>query len=121
MEDALIVGIIFFSIVAIVKIVSDASTRRRLLERAASNEEISKTLLTHPELVNLSSLKWGLVLVGIGLAWLVSNWTDYYWRDETVFGLMFLLAGVGMLVYYPIAQQKLKKIKREAEKNPPTP
>ena len=119
MEEALIVGIIFFSIVAIVKIVSEATTRRRLLERAASDAEVSKTLMIHPELHNLSSLKWGMVLVGIGLAWLASRFWPYYMQEETVFGLMFLLAGVGMLVYYPIAQKKLKRLQQEQSQKPP--
>ena len=120
MEEALIVGIVFFSIVAIVKIIADATTRRRMMERAASSDDVSKAMMVHPELINLSSLKWGLVLVGIGLAWLVSRWMPYYMHDETVFGLMFLLAGVGMLVYYPIAQKKLKRIQNEQADQPPT-
>ncbi len=120
MEEALIVGIIFFSIVAIVKIVADAATKRRLMERVATDEKAAQALLTHPELMNLSSLKWGMVLVGIGLAWLVSRWMPYYWHDETVFGLMFLLAGIGMLVYYPIAQKKVKSLEQEERSHPPT-
>lgn len=121
MEAALIVGIVFASIVAIVKIIADNSARRRLLEKSASDIEATKALRLHPEMVNLSSLKWGMVLVGIGLAWLISRWMPYYWHDETVVGLMFLMAGIGMLVYYPIAQKKLKEIERQEERStPPT-
>ena len=120
MEEALIVGIIFASIVAIVKIIADATTRRRMLERAANDIDAGKTLQMHPELMNLSSLKWGMVLVGIGLAWVASRWMPYYWHEETVFGLMFLLAGIGMLVYYPIAQKKIKKIEQDERSQPPT-
>ncbi|MEW5795727.1 MAG: DUF6249 domain-containing protein [Candidatus Zixiibacteriota bacterium] len=120
MEDAIIVGIIFASIVAIVKIVTDAVTRRRIIEKAAAEPQASRVLFAHPELVNLSSLKWGMVLVGIGLAWLFSRWMPYYWHEETVFGLMFLLAGVGMLAYYPIAQKKIKKIEERERRLPPT-
>ena len=120
MEDALIVGIIFFSIVSIVKIVSDGATKRRIIEKSLTDPQAAQTLLTHPDLVNLSSLKWGMVLVGIGLAWMVSRWMPYYWRDETVFGLMFLMAGLGMLAYYPIAQPKMKQIERQGRSHPPT-
>jgi hypothetical protein len=120
MEEALIVGIVFASIVAVVKIIADASTRRRLMEKAASDIEATRALRLHPEMVNLSSLKWGMVLVGIGLAWLSSRWMPGYWHDETTIGLMFLLAGIGMLVYYPIAQKKLKEIEQEERGTPPT-
>jgi len=120
MEEALIVGIVFASIVAIVKIIADATNRRRILEKSVADIEVAKALHCHPELANLSSLKWGMVLVGIGLAWIISRWMPYYWHDETVFGLMFLLAGIGMLVYYPIAQSKIKKIEQEERRQPPT-
>ena len=120
MEDALIVGIVFASIIAVVKIIADSVVQHRLIERTASDIEAAKALRLHPEMVNLSSLKWGMVLVGIGLAWLVSRWMPYYWHDETVIGLMFLLAGIGMLVYYPIAQRKLKQIEQEERSLPPT-
>ncbi len=113
MEEALIVGIVFASIVAVVKIIADSATRRRLLERSASDVEAAKAFRMHPEMVNLSSLKWGMVLVGIGLAWLSSRWMPGYVHDETVIGMMFLLAGIGMLVYYPIAQKKLKQIEQD--------
>ena len=120
MEDAIIVGIVFFSIVSVVKIVTDATTRRRLLEKAESDPNAVKSLYMHPELVNLSSIKWGMVLIGIGLAWMISLWMPRYWHEETVFGLMFLLAGIGMLAYYPIAQRKIKKIEQQERSLPPT-
>ena len=120
MEDALIVGIVFASIVAVVKIIADAVTRRRIIEKAATDPQANQVYFTHPELMNLSSLKWGMVLVGIGLAWLFSRWMPYYWHDETVFGLMFLLAGIGMLAYYPIAQKKIKRIEQQERRFPPS-
>jgi len=120
MEDAIIVGIVFCSIVAVVKIIADAATRRRMLDKAAADPQAIQHLNIHPELANLSSLKWGMVLIGIGLAWLISLWMPRYWHDETVFGLMFLLAGIGMLAYYPIAQRKIKKIEQQGRSLPPT-
>jgi hypothetical protein len=120
MEDAIIVGIVFFSIVSVVKIIADATTRRRLLDKAASDPDAVQNLYVHPEMANLSSIKWGMVLIGIGLAWMISLWMPHYWHDETVFGLMFLLAGIGMLAYYPIAQRKIKKIQQQERSLPPT-
>lgn len=120
MEDAIIVGIVFCSIVAVVKIIADAATRRRVLDKAVADPQAIQHLNVHPELANLSSLKWGMVLIGIGLAWLISLWMPHYWHDETVFGLMFLLAGIGMLAYYPIAQRKIKKIEEQERRLPPT-
>lgn len=120
MEDAVIVGIIFFAIVAVVKIVSDNTTRRRIIEKGGFNDKVGRAMLAHPEISNLSSLKWGLVLLGIGVAAVISQWLPYYWSDESVFGLMFVLAGLGMMIYYPIAQRRIKQIETEERAKNPT-
>ena len=120
MEDAIIVGIVFFAIVAVVKIVSDNNTRRRIIERGQVDDKAAKALLTHPEISNLSSLKWGLVLVGVGLAAVFSQWLPYRWTDESILGLMIVLAGAGMLIYYPIAQNRIKQIQNQEKSQTPT-
>ena len=48
----------------------------------------------------LSSVKWGMVLVGIGLALLVGNLFPYDINEGMTFGLMFLFAGIAFLIYY---------------------
>lgn len=120
MEAAIIVGVIFFALVAVVKIISDNMTRRRIIERGGLDESVSRALLGHPEISNLSSLKWGLVLLGIGIAAVVAQWLPYYWTDESVFGLMFVLAGLGMMLYYPLAQRRIKRIEAEERAKNPT-
>jgi hypothetical protein len=55
-----------------------------------------------------SSLKWGMVFVGIGLAILVGMWLrTAYMVEEGVFpGLIALFGGIGLVVYYLIAGRK---------------
>jgi hypothetical protein len=55
-----------------------------------------------------SSLKWGIVLVGIGLAVLVGMWLrQAYDVEGGVFpGLIALFGGLGLVVYYMIAGKK---------------
>jgi membrane protein implicated in regulation of membrane protease activity len=115
LEAPLIVGIIFFSIVAVVKIVADANTRRKLMEKGGIDEQTRRVLIGQTELSALSNIKWGMVLVGIGVAAMVSEWLPYYWSDEGAIGLAFILAGLGFLIYYPIAQKRLKEIERREQ------
>jgi len=112
LTPVLIVGIIFASIVAVVKTIADNSMRRHLIERGEIDDKTRLMIIGHSELRSLTSLKWGMVLVGIGLAALISHWWPYYWDDEGAIGLMFVFAGLGFLVYYPIAQRRLKQIER---------
>lgn len=112
-EAPLIVGIIFFSIVALVKIVSESRTRNRLIERGMVDERVRDMLAPDREMAALSSLKWGMVLVGIGLAALLSQLFPYYMDSEVAFGFMFIFAGIAFLIYYPIAGNRLKKIEEK--------
>ncbi len=109
MEAPLIVGIIFFSVVAIVKIAADAATRRRLIERGEADDKIRALAMGYSELSTLNNLKWGMVLVGVGLASLISYWMPEYLSEEGAIGLIFIFAGLGFLIYYPLAQRRLKE------------
>ena len=117
-SDVLIVGIVFFSVVAIVKIVADQRTRHKILEQGIENEKIQNFFSAQFELHSLSSIKWGMVLVGIGLAALVSQFFPREFTEEAALGLIFIFAGLGFLIYYPIAERRLKQI-RDKQK-PPT-
>jgi phosphatidylglycerophosphate synthase len=111
------VGIIFASIVAVIRTISESSIRRRMIERGEVNEKTRVIIMGHAELRALSSLKWGMVLVGVGLAAMVSHWWPYYWSDEGAFGLMLIFAGLGFLIYYPLAQKRLKDLERREQHN----
>ena len=110
-EAPMILAVIFIGVAAIVKIAVDAKTRNRLIEKGVADEEITKLYGATSSLQNLSSLKWGMVLVGIGLAVLISRFFPRYVSDEVAWGLMFLFAGLGFLIYYPIAARMAKKHK----------
>jgi len=115
MEAPLIVGIVFFSIVTVVKLLVDSSTRRRMLETGALDDRMKRLLMNQAELSTLSNLKWGMILIGIGLAALASEVWPYYLSDEGALGLVFLFAGLGFLIYYPIAQHRLKKLEERKD------
>ena len=49
-------------------------------------------------------MKWGLVLIGIGLALFIGQLFPYDIKEEITIGGMFFLAGVGFLIYYFIVK-----------------
>jgi hypothetical protein len=97
------------------KAILDYAAKKKLIEKGMVNENVK--FLAGFEGGFLSSLKWGLVLMGIGAALVIARLAKYDIEEEGlfVFGLMFLLAGIGLLVHYFIAAQKSKE--QESDKN----
>jgi hypothetical protein len=56
----------------------------------------------------LSSLKWGILFVCIGLAVLIGIWLrdQFFFNDGVIPGLMAVLGGAGLVLFYFIADKK---------------
>lgn len=96
---------LFLSIVAIIKIVIDAGVRRRMAETHASGELIKGILESDQQLRRLSALKWGLVLVLVGLAFGLIDALGLQPEDPATYGLLMGAAGVGLLAFHVIGQR----------------
>ena len=102
MHEVLVTGIVFAAIVIVLKLLVDAHTRSKLIQKGLVDEK-AKYLFRQSDHPVRSNLKWGLVLVGIGAAFLIRQLFDYYFDDTTIVGFMFLFAGIGFLVYYMVS------------------
>jgi hypothetical protein len=101
-----IVGIIFGSVVAVIKMISDNRIKNRLIDAGKTGEKIENLNLSADLYSNpINAIKWGLVLLGIGLAFMLGQLFPYRISDSSTFGLMLIFAGIGFLVYYFIAKK----------------
>jgi len=106
MDKEFLIPIAFFAMVAlIVKFVIDHKTRRLLIEKGMVDEKVKYLFKNGTQL--LSSMKWGMVLIGIGLALLISQIFRYSISEEAGIGLMFLFAGIGFIIYYFMAKSRM--------------
>jgi len=104
--EIIIVPIFFLAFVWMVKIISDNRIKRMLIEKGKLDES-AKFLSQQQAAANpLSSVKWGLVLIGIGAALLLSQFFPYTFSDEAIFGLISLFAGLGFLIYYFLSKKQ---------------
>ena len=104
MVPIIIVPVIFFSFVAVVKIISDNTVRRKLIEKGALDENI-KYLFT-PTSTNVpSSLKWGMVLIAVGAAIWIAQLVPYSFQEEAIVSGMLIMGGLALIVYYFIASK----------------
>lgn len=113
MEDAIIVAAVFSGIALVFKIIADAITRNKLINKGMVDENIKYLFTKNVDLQPVSNIKWGLVLVGLGLAILIKQFAPFYLRDESVLGLMFLFAGIAFLIYYWVAKGKINEMKQQ--------
>ena len=90
----------FVCIAFIFKVVTDNRVRRRLAETHA-NEEMVRTMLEADERNQYeSSLKWGLVILAIGVAFGLVDLFNLTPEDPSSFGLIIGSAGVGLLAHH---------------------
>ena len=116
----IIVGIIFFTVAWVIKILVDARSRNRLIDLVEKRDkdiapQLKNLFSQGEDLRTLTSLKWGMVLVAIGAAALIAQLFPYYADGEITIGLMFLFAGIAFLIYYPIAEKRVRKGRVESE------
>jgi Domain of unknown function (DUF6249) len=96
---------LFIIIGLIIKWGMDHKTRRLLIEKGMVDEKL-KYLFNEPP-GSLSSMKWGMVLIGIGLALFIGQIFSSDLTEEATMGLMFLFAGLGFIIYYFMAKSKM--------------
>ena len=102
--------IVFSAMAFVIKTISDNVLRRKALEKAELNEHI-KYLFAKGEGLErapMSSVKWGLVLIGLGAAIFVGRLFPYDMYESVTVGLMMLFAGLGFVIYYFLASKALK-------------
>ncbi len=108
-EDFLITVAVFGGLAVICKIFAEAIIRSKLINKGIVDEKVKHLFTKDAQLQRLSSLKWGLVLVAIGLALFFGRMFDEYITGESVFGLMLIFAGVAFLIYYGVARKYLNR------------
>ena len=110
MDDGLLVPIAFFvaivvTILGLARIISEGRLRRRLIE-AGGSAEVARALAAGQDDYGLfSALKWGIVAVGVGLAFVIVQFLPYDNDDPIVFGVVMLFLGASLLMYYVAARR----------------
>lgn len=101
LSDVLPLVIVFFTICFVIKTILDYSMRKRLIDKGLVDKNL-KYLFKFGS-PSSSSLKWGMVLVGIGAAVIIGRLAPYRWSEEATISGMFILAGLALIIYYFIA------------------
>ncbi len=109
----LILLVIGYFTLELVKLISENRLRHKLIEKGLVDEKIKLLFQSQPLAQSASALKWGLVLIAVGLALFftygINSWVPHEIREEITAGAVFFMAGLGMVIYYVIARGQEKK------------
>jgi hypothetical protein len=103
---------VLVTVVVILKLLLESRTRHKLIEKGMVDERTKYLYDDNPKVKILSSLKWALVLVGIGLGILLGQRAPHHLVEEYTVAGMCVFAGLGLVVYYVIAAITLRSSDR---------
>lgn len=95
--------VLFVCITVAIKAIVDARVRRRLVETNGSEELVKAMLAADEEARRGGALKWGLVSVAVGSAFFLQQMFKLDESDPATYGLLFIAAGAGLLVFHFVA------------------
>ena len=105
--EIFVVAIVFFSIVMIVKLFTEYLTRKRLIDTGLVDEKVKFLFKGYGKSHNLNNVKWGMILVAIGIPFLWHEMAPYRVSGESVIGMALILAGLAFVIYYFISKRHL--------------
>ena len=109
MDIELVPVTFLLSIVAIAKIIADSRIRSKLIEKGVSAEEARALLPSRGYSTHDSSLKWGLVTAGVGIALVIVHLASFHSSDPLVLGIILLFAGAALLTHYLLSALSSKQ------------
>ncbi len=111
LEDVVVPIAIFGSFAYVFRAWLDYKTRKLLVEKGLVDEKVKFLYSQTADAQIPSSLKWGMVLIAIGLAIFVSQQVAYN-QEEYAIAFMALFGGMAMLVYHFLAMRWVKNNSR---------
>ena len=108
MQAALQMLVVFGAFVVMTKLITDTMTRHRLINKGLVDEKVKYLFSSYGRQRSLTNIKWGMVLVAIGVAVLIRQLAPYSVTDEMMVGLMFVLSGIAFLIYYAISKDNVE-------------
>jgi hypothetical protein len=99
----------FAFVLGITKILSDNWTRRKLIEARVSDDVIRTLFRKESDPEMFAALKWGIVLVSLGLGLIVSQYLPARFEEPLAWGVVLVFGGVGLLAYYAVARALLRR------------
>ena len=94
---------LFICIAYAVRVVVDAMQRRHIVNAGSSVELVNSILRREAQHQRLSSLRWGIVLISLGLGFGLIQWLDWTKMTSGPIAVLAGATGLGHLVFFTIS------------------
>jgi len=111
----IVVGIIFFSVVSVFRIIFDYQLRRKMIQMGHVDEN-SVAILSRKRNSRLESLKWGLIILFAGIGFVIISIPSIEIDSPLPFGIMSICIAVGFLLYFVVSKRVLEAEDEEKER-----
>ena len=104
----------FAFVLGVTKVLSDNWTKRTLIGSRVSDDVIRTLFRKESDPEVFAALKWGIVLVSLGLGLIVSQYLPSGFDEPLAWGVVLVSGGMGLLAYYAVARALVRRGAREA-------
>ena len=115
MNEQFIPIAMFAMLAYVVKVISDNNLRRTIAKNNQITEEVKYLLGTPRKDYVPASLKWGLVLLAVGIGASLGQLVQEELREQFTIAFMLIGGGLALVIYYFTARKQQKKEESEAE------
>ncbi len=99
----------FLMIYLVIKSYQENKTRQKLIDKGIVDDKAKQLMEATRESSHLNSLKWGMVLIAVGIALALANVFPYLFDGPAGVGLMFLFAGAAFIIYHFVGAKQMKE------------
>ncbi|MEM6842218.1 MAG: DUF6249 domain-containing protein [Bacteroidota bacterium] len=110
----IVVGIIFFSVVSIIRTITDYQLRRKMIQMGHVDPN-SIAILKKQRSSRMESLKWGLIILFIGIGFMIISLPSININSPLPFGIMAVCVATGFLTYFVISKRVLENESKREE------
>lgn len=103
--DVLLAAVAFLSVVAIIKILADHVTMRRITGAHLSDLALQSLLRWVDEAARQGTLKWGLILAAVGSALVAIDLSPISPASAAGVGITIIAGSAGLLAYYALSRR----------------
>lgn len=98
--------------------VSENWIRKKAIERGASQKVVEGLFRDDDSPSRYGALKWGMVIIALGLAVCVQSVAPYDFADPVAYGVLFVFGGGALVLYYVLVGRSEE---RRRDGGPPRP